>query len=408
VIRRLRYLAVWLTLVAAAAFACDDLSVRAPATDPPASEAARAKPPPTFAPTAPGHLRLQVEREEVRVCERPLGLLLSPADDTLYVACAGSGRVTALDTDSLQPRWTSQPLFERIYKLAYDDRRRQVYAVGMNGRFVHVLDAAGETVAQINVGGNIADMALAPDVDRLVVTIAQPPQAALIDVNTLRIDGYVVFPTPPGSLTIRRDGQLAVASSGLWQVKGKDFTPVQQPVYLFDPRQAGRTLDSLGLGGAQARHTLFTHGGANLLVAERTADSVAVFDVASRRLLRTIPVGAAPEKMVASPDGAWAFTLDSKGASITRVDLRAREADGYAVLPADPEDLAIAADGRELYAALAGAEGRRGAVAVVDASDMTVADAIPVGRDPCSLVSSADGARVYVSNFLSDSVSVLE
>ncbi len=384
-------------------FGCDDLSLERQVARP-AARKSRDKPRPRL---VPSRLTLRVEREAVEVCERPLGLLLSADGATLFVACAGSGQVMAVDTENNEERWTSRPLFDRICKMAADEKRQRLFAVGLNGRTVHVLDADGEVIKQISVGGNIADMAAAAGADRLVVAIAQPPQATLIDLNTMTIDGLVAFPSPPGSLTIRRDGQLAVASSGVWQVRGQDFTPMQEPVYLFDPRQGGR-MTRLGLGGAQARQTAFTPDSGNLLVAERTSDSVAIFDVNHRRLLRTAQVGAAPEKIVVSPDGRWAFTLDSKGASVTRIDLQTREASGYAALPSDPQDLTISADGRELYAAMSGAEGKRGAVAVIDVSSMSLVDAIPVGRDPCSLTTSADGAKLYVGNFLSDSVSVLE
>jgi DNA-binding beta-propeller fold protein YncE len=130
--------------------------------------------------------------------------------------------------------------------------------------------------------------------------------------------------------------------------------------------------------------------------------------VASRKLIRTVPSGAAPEKLAASPDGKWAFVLDSKGASIARIDIAARETDNYVALTANPQDIAVSPDNRELYVALPGAEDKPGSVAVIDAAAMNLLDMIPVGRDPCQLLLAPAGDKLYVSNFLSDSVSLVE
>jgi YVTN family beta-propeller protein len=398
--------ALWLALALTLGAACDDLTPRP--VDPP-----KPSPLPRVTAAAPSgtgkHLALRVERDKAAACERPFGLALDAETQTLFVACAGSGLVVALDAQTLAPRWTCRRLYERIYKLVLDPPRRRLYAVGMNGRSLYAINArTGIVVDQLPVEGAITDMALVPGGDRLVLATTQPPHAALVDLNAFRIDAAVTFPTPPGSLAVRSDGELAVANSGLWQIKGRDAEPLQAPVYLFDPRQGGRPFGALGLGGAQARQALFVRNGAELLVTERTADSVAIFDVASRKLIRTVPSGAAPEKLAASPDGKWAFVLDSKGASIARIDIAARETDNYVALTANPQDIAVSPDNRELYVALPGAEDKPGSVAVIDAAAMNLLDMIPVGRDPCQLLLAPAGDKLYVSNFLSDSVSLVE
>ena len=401
-----RLLALAALALAAWLGACDDLKtaddpVAITAPDSPEAQA-RLKP-------LPSHLELRVEREQVDVCHRPYGLALSTDGETLFVACAGSGQVMAVDTEFFDTRWTSRKLYERTYKLAVDPRRSRVYAIGMNGRMVHALDSrTGAVVATLNVSGNTADLALVPQLDRLIVTTTQPPHAALIDLADFRVAGTVRFPTPPGSLAIRPDGQLAVASSGLWEVTVDNTAPVQEPLYLFDPRKSGRTVDSLGLGGTQSREALFVQNGSILLVPERTSDTVAVYDVDNRSHLRTIQTGAAPEKIVPSPDGQWAFTQDSLGASITRIDVLHGTANGYVVLPANPQDLVVSPDGTELYAALSGGPDKPGQLAVIDTQSVSVVDLIALGKDPCRVAFSHGGRKVYVTNFISDSLSVLE
>jgi sugar lactone lactonase YvrE len=124
-------------------WACDDLSPDAPGLAPSrqALLAALAKPK-----DPPAHLQHKVERRTTPVCERPFGLAVAPDEQTLFVACAGSGQIAALDTDHLELRWITSPLYDRLYKLVVDPRRPRLYAVGMNGRLVHAIDRRDGTL----------------------------------------------------------------------------------------------------------------------------------------------------------------------------------------------------------------------------------------------------------------------
>lgn len=393
--------ALWLTIAA-----CDDLN---PADDPVSRTDPTAQ---TITPApkmSPGHLSLRVERQQIEVCRRPYGLAVSADDETAFVACPGSNQLAAIDTSLLEVRWVSEPTNERLFRVIADPRRDRVYAVAMSGRFLHIYNGAtGKRIKRLRVGQNIADFALVPGKDRMVVTATDPPTAWLIDLQKMEVDGQVEFPTPPGSLAMRADGLLAAASSGLWRETASGPKPVYEPIYLFDPSVPGKTEDRLGFGGTQARGGVFVRGGTTLLVPGRQSATVSVFEVDERRLVRSIQVGAGPEKIVVSTDQRWAYTLDTHGASVTRLDLNRREAAGHVALPGEPQDLAVAPDGAELYLTLPARSGRAGKLAVVDNSDLMVADLIPVGHDPCCLTFLHNGRRLLVSNHQSNSVSVIE
>lgn len=396
---------IWcLVALLALAVACDDLNT---GDDP----VARTKPEDVEQAGAPkilpGRLQLFVERQQVPVCDRPFGLALAPDGGTVFVACAGSGQVMALDTEFFDARWTSPAGFERLYKLLPDPARPRLYVIGINGAHLHALETTtGATVDTLNLGGPVADLVLAPSLDRLLVTITEPPQALSIDLATWRIVGRIEFPTPPGPLAVRGDGALAAAAGGVWQRLVKRTRPLQDPVYLFNPQQMSAPPVDLGLGGTQARQPVFAEAGTLLLVPERTSNTIAAFDVADNRLVRTIQVGAAPEKLVVTPNGRWAFSLDTRGASVTRIDLRRKQASGHVVFPSNPQDLVVAPDGNHLYVALAGV--KTGEVAIVDVEQVFVRDRLRVGRDPCAMVFSHGGRKLIVSNFLSNTLSILE
>jgi len=386
--------------------ACDNLKVSA---DPIMNVDPLAPTPETKPKILAGHLALRVERDQVEVCSRPFELAAASDDKTVYVACAGSGQIAAIDAELLEVRWTSAALNERVYRLLVDPLRNRLYAIGMSGQLLHVLEGStGGVIDQIKIGRNAADLAFVPGKDRLVVTVAEPPQASLIDLAKLRIDGYVYFPSPPGFLAMRGDGEMAAASSGLWRIKVSGPEPLMEPIFLFNPSQSGHIQAELRLGGIQARKPMFIPNSSILLVPGRQSATVTVFDAEKDMMLNTIQVGAAPEEIVPSPNPQWAYTLDSQGSSITQIDLIKREAGGHIMLPSNPQDLAVAPDAAELYVLLPGDHSQRGLVAVVSLQDLSVADLIPVGKDPCNLAFTAGGRRLFVSNFLSDTVSVLE
>jgi len=183
---------------------------------------------------------------------------------------------------------------------------------------------------------------------------------------------------------------------------------VKEPVYLFDPRGPAGPVMDIGLGGSQARRPIFLEDGQTLLVPERSSDTVAAYDVQNRRLIRTIQVGGAPEMLTTTPNGRWAFSLDAGGASITRIDLRRKQAAGQVVLPGDPQDMILSPDGTQLMAALSRRDGRAGEIAIVDVESVAVLDRIRVGLDPCDLTTTHSGRKLIVSNFRSDTVSILE
>jgi len=103
--------------------------------------------------------------------------------------------------------------------------------------------------------------------------------------------------------------------------------------------------------------------GKTLYVAERTANQIAVFDVAGGSVAKTI------------------------------------------ALTAPPTGLALSPDGQRLYVTGAGP---RGQVFLVDVAAGTVAETLPAGHTPMAPVVSPDGSTLYVCNRFNNDVSVFD
>ncbi len=152
--------------------------------------------------------------------------------------------------------------------------------------------------------------------------------------------------------------------------------------------------------------------GRQLYIAENLADSLAVVDVASRRVVQRLPTAPYPYAVVLTPDGT--VFVSNWGANTLSVFQRA--ADGRLTpLPPltvgrHPSALLLSADGRRLFVA----SGSTDRVAVVDTRARRVLgelrDPPPAGPDegttPNALALSPDGTRLFVAESDANAVAV--
>jgi YVTN family beta-propeller protein len=122
-------------------------------------------------------------------------------------------------------------------------------------------------------------------------------------------------------------------------------------------------------------------------------DALAVFDADSGGLLKTIPLGVLPVAAVVSEDGAVAYVSVMGGRKPRRGDRAAKQC-------CDPFAELVRVDARGIALP--------GNVTRVDLVKGTVTKVIPVGRHPTGIAWNQSGARLYVANGNSDTVSVID
>jgi DNA-binding beta-propeller fold protein YncE len=88
-----------------------------------------------------------------------------------------------------------------------------------------------------------------------------------------------------------------------------------------------------------------------VLIADKDGDALLVFDTASGRVERSVPVGGNPHEVVATPDGQLAFTGNARSNTVSAVDLREWKEIKRLASPlfAYPHGMAIHPDGKTLY-----------------------------------------------------------
>ena len=148
-----------------------------------------------------------------------------------------------------------------------------------------------------------------------------------------------------------------------------------------------------------------------LLVVRKSSSALDFIDTGSGERLASVPVGAAPHEVAVAPDGRRAVvsnygTPDLPGSTLRIVDIeRAAVAAVIDVTPnTHPHGVAWLSPARMAVTA----EGSRHLL-IVNVDDGSVETAIETGQEMSHMVVvSADGARAYVANIRSGSLTVID
>jgi YVTN family beta-propeller protein len=128
-----------------------------------------------------------------------------------------------------------------------------------------------------------------------------------------------------------------------------------------------------------------TPDGRELWVANALDQTISIIDVASRKVVQTIPSTEAANRLKITLDGKYAFVSDMSGNDLLVIDVATRKEYKKIALPASSEGLLMAPGGRTAYTTL----NTRDAVAVIDLETMKMTGEVKTGRGPDGLAWAA-------------------
>src|SRR6185295_17157082 len=137
---------------------------------------------------------------------------------------------------------------------------------------------------------------------------------------------------------------------------------------------------------------------------DKSADGIGVFDVAQNKMLRKIPGGSDPEQFAIAQDGKLLFVSNEDAAGLSFVDPSNGQVLKTLPTGKEPEGVTLSPDGKLVYVT----SEDEGTVAVVDIAAGSVIKKIKVGRRPRGVVFHPDGLRAYVTNENDATLSVID
>ncbi len=206
----------------------------------------------------------------------------------------------------------------------------------------------------------------APPGPRVFVTNENSGDLTLIDAGSRRVTGRIALGKRPRGIVASPDGRLLyIALSG---------SPMSGP----------------GVDES------------TLPPADRTADGIAVLDVASGRVLRVLRGVSDPETVAVSPDGGRLFVASEDTGLVVAMDARTGRVLGQVEIGGEPEGAAVSPDGRLVVATSEGDS----TASVIDSRSLRLLHRIPVGERPRNVMFV--GARALVPGENDASVAAID
>jgi YVTN family beta-propeller protein len=242
-----------------------------------------------------------------------------------------------------------------------------------DGRFAYVPIYSNVGVGSPGTNGQILD----------VIDIAAQEVVASVDF------GHGVRPHCP--LIGPKDGLLYVT------------TEIDQSITIIDPKTL-KIVGSIPTGQPQSHMFTISHDGRRAYTANVGPGTVSVLDIASRKVLKIIPISTDTQRISITPDDRWVFTADQTAPRLVVIDTINDKVNNSIPLEGIAYGTAPTADGRWLLVTLPD----QNKVAVVDLQTMKVVRSVPVGAYPQEVLIRPDGKVAYVSCMHSDQVAEID
>lgn len=313
-------------------------------------------------------------KAQVAIKAGPLGLAWMPDGKTLF-ATAEAGQIHRITPDG--DTWKSQSTFAAV-----DPKKGVGVFTSQDASTRDAPDSEAAKNAPLPTKGGdvqVAGLAVSPDGKRLYVALGISNAVSVLDLATLKTLAVIPTGIAPYRLTLSPDGKtLFVANrGGRAPLDGEASAPSAGTPVRVDPRTDAAKQGSLSIidtqtlsgvqvdAGRQPSDLKVSADGSTLYVANSDEDTVAFWDVRSRRVRRLISLrppldpgfGQIPTSLALSGDGSTLYVACGGGNAVAIVDVRAASVSGY--LPAGWFPIAVAERAGRLFVASSKGYGSR-------------------------------------------------
>lgn len=335
----------------------------------------------------------------VLVCARAL-----PAQDA-YVPNQGSDNLTIFDIRNTGDRVT-RSLGDQPHEAAASLDGRWVFVSNRLENSVSVFDTLTRSEVdtdgdpsngrtRIQVGSRPHGLAVTPDNKYLFVTNDGSDDVTVVEIATFRVISTVPeVGLSPHMIAVRPDG----AEAWVGNIVGGDVSLIHVGKAIADPANAVICATPGGSGpdcriptGAGTEGIAFTRDGRTAYAANGGANTVSVLDVASRSKRHDLSVPGSPRRVHVRPDGLRAYVSQLFGNQVVVIDTATHQ-----LLPAETIlgvqnglGMDFRADGKRLYVP----NFFSSTVTVVNLPDTENRSTVPAGTNPDSVAVQPEEVR---------------
>jgi YVTN family beta-propeller protein len=270
---------------------------------------------------------------------------------------------------------------------------RTVYVANQNSRILSVVDAATRRVTPVRLRNTPRFVTTSRDGSLVFVSMYEKDMSgsglAVVDAARRKVVRYLSTGVQPFTLAVGPDDRV--------------WVPIHSRGRLEIFSAGGHHMDARVTVPANPHAVAFSAGLRRAYTANHESNAVAVIDMRTDRLVKSVRVSKSPHSVAVSPDGRTVLVAGYEADTADLIDAATLRRTGPFRVGDMPQSVAFAADGRHGYVVNEGDD----TVSVVDARTGKVTSTVRVGGSPRTIAISPDGRRAYVTNGHDDTVSVL-
>ena len=270
----------------------------------------------------------------------------------------------------------------------------RIFVTNEQSDSISVIDGKTNTVdSEFNVGKRPRGIGFSPDHKELYVAVSEENAIAVVDPESLEVLRKFPAGSDPEAFAVHPDGNIYISNED--DAKASVFNP-----------HTGESVAEIEVG-LEPEGVAVSPDGSRVIITSESTNMLHVIAVPEHTIVNNILVSARPRAASFNHDGSLAYATAEIGGEVVKVDI----ASGKVLLEnpiggddAKPKDVILSKDEKSLYVA----GGRANKVFVLNADDLSVITAIPVGKRVWGLAMTSDGKRIYTTDGVSGTVSVID
>jgi len=288
------------------------------------------------------------------------------------------------------------PLFVAVNS----DGTRVAVANAVAGTVSLINTATNKVIATIPVGTQVVGVVFDPNGGRFYAVDPIGNSVVAVSLPTNTVGTPIGVGSNPFLAAI---GPAGTPAAGKLYVTNLGNSGIGNTVSVVDTTTKQVTTVIVGRDGAGPAGLAVSPDGTRLWVANSSADTIAIVDTTTNKVIKTIPLPSGAVYIALSPDGHQAYVTNADTTTVTVINTANYTTAGIVTVGQKPGAIAFSPDGSVAYVT----NQSDNTVSVINTATKTAFKTITVGKTPLGIAASPDGKYLYVTNVLDSTITVI-